>query len=212
MILTEERICELRESVKARLSESRYNHTLGVERATAEIARYIMPDRVYELRVAALLHDVTKELSRDEQLEIIKRCTRVTDSDMRTEAAYHAFSAPEVILRDYPELATPDVLSAVFNHTTGAPDMTVFDEIIFISDYVEDGRAHPACVAVRESLFCELRSAVDGEEMLCALHRATLEALENTVRHIESRGFYLNERTVVTKDEYLRKLGLPNNR
>ena len=53
----------LRQNVKTRLSEKRFAHTDGVALATLRIAKYFPKLDVSELAAAALLHDVTKELS-----------------------------------------------------------------------------------------------------------------------------------------------------
>ena len=203
MNFTEEMIDKLRDGVRGRLSSYRYEHTLGVEKAAKRLSLYIIPEQTDEIRVAALLHDITKELSSAEQLRLMTGDSRITKSDLLTEAAFHAFSAPEAIRRDFPAFVSDDVLSAVFNHTTGAPDMSLFDEIIFIADYIEDGRVHPECVEVRESLYSAISKARSREEMIRALHSATLKALDNTVRRISARGYHLNERTVITRDRYL---------
>lgn len=66
---------ELRLSVKDRLSIFRWSHTEGVERMAARISKILAPDKEYELRAAALLHDITKEKKIDEQIDICERYT-----------------------------------------------------------------------------------------------------------------------------------------
>ena len=58
-----------RESILSRLSGYRYTHTLGCERAARQLAfRFgYDPERA---GFAALLHDITKRLSKEEQLQL----------------------------------------------------------------------------------------------------------------------------------------------
>ena len=61
----------LRKSVKSRISERRYLHTLGVEDMATKLGEHFIPEMISELRAAALLHDVAKELDYQEQIKII---------------------------------------------------------------------------------------------------------------------------------------------
>ena len=56
-----------RQSILSRLSGYRYTHTLGCERAAKMLAERFGGD-VEKAAFAALLHDITKRLSKEEQL------------------------------------------------------------------------------------------------------------------------------------------------
>lgn len=203
-----EKIAELQKKVQARLSERRFNHTLRVMAAAEKIAGFTLPEAVSELRVAALLHDVTKELADSEQLEIMNCASKSLD-DLASPSIYHSLTAPEVIKRDFPEFATEAVLSAVYNHTTASPVMSLFDEIIFIADYIEDGRTYPSCVAVREALYAAFAFAKDREECVAHLHNATVSALDNTITELVRAGKYLHVRTVLARNAFLGRRPVP---
>jgi predicted HD superfamily hydrolase involved in NAD metabolism len=143
MKYTENQIDFLRLEVGKRLSAKRFSHTLGVERMAVKIGEKCLPDRIDELRVAALLHDISKEYSEAEHLELIKTYNfSLSDEDLASPQLWHSITAPFVVMRDFPEFRGEDILSAVRNHTVGAPSMSVFDEIILLSDYIEDGRRY----------------------------------------------------------------------
>ena len=210
MTFSGEKIEALKKEIQARLSERRFNHTLGVMRAAEKIACFCLPEDISELRVAALLHDVTKELDCGEEVRILKQLG-VSTNEMLSPPVYHSITAPVVIRRDFPEFATENVLSAVYNHTTAAHDMSLFDEIIFVADYVEDGRTYPACVAVRESLYSAFSLAKDREECIMHLHDATIAALDNTIMEIVRAGKYLNLRTVKARNAFIGRRPMPLN-
>ena len=195
MDFSRERILRLREEIKKRLSPKRYDHTLGVETAAFTLGSYLLPEKIQQLRCAALLHDVAKELPQEEQLALISTESRVLECELEFKSLYHAFAAPELIRRDYPELASQDVLSAVFYHTTADACMSLFDEIIFVADYIEPGREYPECIETRETLVASLNKSESIEDKILALHRAMYSELTNTVAHLNERGAPVNPRT-----------------
>lgn len=201
MKYTDIQIDLLRREVCQRLSEKRYNHTLGVEKMAVLIGGYCMPESIDRLRVAALLHDISKEYSEAEYFEIIKQNSiTMSEDDLAAAPIWHSITAPCVVKSDFPEFADCDVLSAVYNHTVGSPDMSVFDEIILLSDYIEEGRTYKNCVILREKFFAELEKTKDTDEAVMALHRAVVESLENNINEFVSRGKGYHHRTAQTRD------------
>ena len=199
MNINEHSLSQLRERVSKMLSPSRFQHTLGVERAAAMLAEYLLPQDVTEIRVAALLHDVTKELDYDTELSLFREFGVVlTAEDAETRPAYHSFSAPLYIRKHLPEYATPNVLSAVKNHTLGATDMSTFDKIIHIADYVEEGRTYASSRIVRDFLY----SKMDKDNLLAsvrALDEAIVMSIDFTVSSLRARGYKVHSRTLETK-------------
>lgn len=200
----EESFDKLREMLKSRMSEKRYTHTLGVESMAVKLGNIFLPGRVGELRVAALLHDVAKELSKEEQVLLIKEYgVKASDEDLMTVPALHSFAAVAVIQRDFADYAAHDVLSAVENHTLGDPGMSLFDKVIYISDYIEEGRTHESCAKVREQLMSELQVAESDFGRVRALNRAIIASIDFTIQNLLSRGCNVNSRTLITKNALL---------
>ena len=213
MKFTDERIDLLRERVRALLSDRRFAHILGVENTAALIGGYLMADRVDELRVAALLHDISKEYSEAEYFDVIKKYNiHMSHEDLASPSLWHSIAAPYVIMSEFDEFADADVLSAVANHTVGCSDMTVFDEIILLADYIEEGRKYPACVSLREKFILQLAQSDGNEErMLIALHSAVVESFDNTIAQLSERGEFIHPRTISTRDAILNKIERLNN-
>ena len=206
MKYTEKHIDLLRSSVRERLSEKRYLHTLGVEQMAVKIGIKCLPDRIDELRVAALLHDISKEYSEAEHILLAKRHNFIfSEEDMQTPQLWHSLTAPFAVAEDFSEFADTDILSAVRNHTVGSPDMTVFDEIILLADYIEDGRKYENCVCLREDFLSELDLAKDTDEAIICLHKATARSLDNNINEFVSRGKAFHSKTAETRDALLVK-------
>lgn len=210
MLFSEKIISDLETKIENKLSRHRYVHTLGVKRAAIKIAEYCYSGDISEIAVAALLHDISKEYSVAEQFQMMRESGKdFSDTDFMSEPVLHSFTAPVVISKDYSDFATANILSSTFNHTTGSPDMSIFDEIIFVADYVEDGRKYDSCIAVRDDLFDSFSSSFDREECIMHLHNATIAILENTIVHLIKNKQVLNERTVATRNAFLARVPAP---
>lgn len=193
----------LENSVKGRLSEKRFIHTVGVAKMAKRLGEIFLPGDIDELIAAGYLHDIAKECAEEELLELIKDYGYVlTPSDILSPAVLHAYAAPTLIKRDYSIYATEDILSSVFNHTLGAKDMSIFDEIIFISDFIEEGRRYDASIKVREELFSSISAAKNYEDKLLALHKASLSSIESTIAILEKRDLHVNEKTIEAKNYF----------
>ena len=194
---------KLREKVRGYMSEKRYRHTLGVEASARQISAYCLPDSADELAIAALLHDIAKEKPTEIQREYaMKSGFTVTDDDLSTLSALHSFAAPYLIKCDFPELATKDILSATFNHTVGAPDMSLFDEIVFVADYIEENREYVHCKQMRKFLFDNLSLDGSKAENIRALHRTLVQIIDFTIQYLNDRNMMVNERTILTKNAF----------
>ncbi|MBR5242121.1 MAG: bis(5'-nucleosyl)-tetraphosphatase (symmetrical) YqeK [Clostridia bacterium] len=186
------------------MTEKRFLHTVGVAEMAKRLGEIFLPDQKDELIAAGYLHDIAKEYTERELLSLINELGyELTSSDILSPAVLHAYAAPTVITRDFSEYASEDILSSVFNHTTGADQMSLFDEIIFISDFIEEGRPYEASKTVREELFSRLYMAKSYEEMLLALHMASLSSIESTVKSLEKRNLYINEKTKDARNYFL---------
>jgi len=209
VIFTEDRLSELREKVKARMSEKRFLHTLGVERCAKRIGELVLPEDVSKLRVAALLHDISKEIPMDTQLRILENHSfSLTEEDKSTLGVIHSYTAPYVIMDDFAEFADSDILSAVFNHTLGCEKMSTFDKIIFVSDYAEDTRTYSSCISVREFLFKDFEK-LNRENGLKRLDDAFLASLNGVLEALTRMGQPINSKIYLTK-KYLEKHKLQN--
>jgi HD superfamily phosphohydrolase YqeK len=157
-----------------------------------------------------MLHDISKEYSVAEQFDMMKKSNcSLTDTDLMSEPVFHSFTAPVVIKSEFAAFATDNVLSAVFNHTTGAPDMSLFDEIIFVADYIEQGRKYEHCKLVRKTLYDAFSASKDREECVMHLHNATIMALEHTIINLINNKKVLNERTVASRNAFLARVPAP---
>ena len=203
MILNSEELNKLRNQVSKRVSEKRFSHILGVENMAKTLGEALLPDYVDELRAAALLHDISKELSYDDQIRLLKENDfHLTDEDMSTKGVLHSFTAPIIVKRDFFDFASDNVMSAVLNHTVGSPNMSVFDKIIFISDYCEETRRYDSCVKVRNFLLEGLYD-LSVCDRLKRLDEACLMSINGAIEALTQSEAFINSRMLLTKKSLL---------
>ena len=139
--MTEEMIVNLRETIKTSMSEKRSIHTLAVERMAIRLGEIYAPNDISVLRAASLLHDITKELSNEDQIALcVIYGIELSDNDIFAPKTLHARTAAEKIKRDFKEFADQKVIDAVRWHTTGREGMSITEKLIYLSDYIDDSR------------------------------------------------------------------------
>ncbi len=196
----------LKNAVKSRLSQKRFDHTEGVVRAARFLSDRCCPEKNREAVIAAYLHDITKELSPEGQDELISvGKIALGREDIENPAIIHSFTAPVAIKRDFPKFATDEILSAVKNHTLGSPDMSVLDEIIFLADFIEEARVHEACISLREFVYSNMTSCDIAHNVLI-LHRACVMEIEATSAHLSASKKKINSKSILTRAALLGKI------
>lgn len=163
---------EAKRLAKRTLSARRYEHTLNVKKLAVELAKR---NGVEEKKaaLAALLHDIAKELPKDELLRIIREDAIITDNAAQhTPAVWHG-GAAAVIARDEYGVDDPEILSAIACHTTGKAGMTKLDKIIYMADMASYERDYPEAEALRRSVRQDLtRGTIEGLGMSIAWLKA----------------------------------------
>ena len=139
---------ELIEEVRRRLSDKRFNHVLRVEEMALELAEMYTVD-AERVSIAALLHDVAKEESSSEMLDLI--ISENLDLDL-LQYGPQIWHAPVGAVQARREFAVEDeaILNAIKYHTIGAPDMGDVEKVIFIADYIERGRTFDGVKEARQ--------------------------------------------------------------
>lgn len=194
----------LRRAVESRMDGRRFAHTLGVERAAAALGELYLPDRIDELRCAALLHDITKNETAEKQLQYLAEFDIIIDNfDEIPYSLYHSVTGAAVARRDFSGYAADDIVSAVRWHTTGRRGMTLFELLIYLADYIEEGREFEDCVRLREYFWDADPEAMSEEDRLLHLYRTAVMSFDFTVAHLISKNEHIDINTVECRNYYL---------
>lgn len=206
IVFTDEALTALRERVGKGMSEKRYRHTLGVERMAARLCGLYCPGQTSELRAAALLHDITKEETLENQLHLCEKfAIMVTPMNVLTPKTFHAKTAAALVPELYPDFATPTVVSAIRWHTTGHADMTLAEQLLYLADYIDDSRTFPDCVALREMFFSAKPDEMDTAARLAHLSRVMIASFDMTVRGLLEEGAPIDADTVACRNDLILK-------
>jgi len=187
-------ICEY---IEKNFSEKRKIHTEGVRQTAIALARQYgnaeadPEELVRKAELAALYHDLYRGVSVDVMNYYVKHLELDEKRYRNNPNLAHGKIAAVVIQRDF-GVTDPDIIQAVSYHTTGRPEMSLLEKIIYIADAIEPNRFYPGVDALRET------AAED-------LDRAVLQSLTNTINFVRGENRYLDEDTVLAK-EYFEKI------
>lgn len=199
-----ERLTKLREDICGYMSGRRLSHTYAVEREITVLAGIYAPEDEFVLRAAALLHDITKELSLEKQLQLCHEFGIIyTDQEKLTPKIFHSRTAPAVIKRDFSEYAQETVLSSVRWHTTGRAGMSVSEQLLFLADYIEDTRTFNSCVVLRRVFYEGLAKAGDMTEREALLRDTMILAFDMTVRELLEDQSPIHADTVAARNSFV---------
>lgn len=163
---------KLRKKVKDVMTKARYEHTLGVEFTAASLAMRYGVD-IDKAEIAGLLHDCAKCIDDEDKFDDCKKYKiELTDVEKRNPFLIHSKLGAVYANKLY-GIDDEEVISAIRFHTTGKPDMTLLEKIIFIADYIEPGRDKaPNLKEIRQMAF------IDIDEAMYMILKDTLDYLD----------------------------------
>lgn len=202
--ITEKMLHSLREEVKGSMSERRFAHTAAVEEMVARLCALYCPEYTLQLRAAALLHDLTKELTPEEQEALCQAYDiPVDEAQRRSQKTYHAKTGAARIVRDFPAFADPIIVNAVRWHTTGHEEMTLTEKLLYLADYIDDTRTFPSCVLLRRYFFGAEPELMSQEERERHLRATLLLSFEHTLKDLAAEGAPIDEDTIRARNSLL---------
>lgn len=168
---------QIKNQLEKELDTERYQHTLGVSYTAASLAMRYDID-IYKAQLAGLLHDCAKCISDSEKILI---CDRekiwISDFERRNPFLIHAKLGAYLASSLY-HVKDNDVLEAITYHTTGRPNMSILEKIIYIADYIEPRRnKSPDLKKIRKIAF------IDIDECLCMILEDCLKFLKGNGAH-----------------------------
>lgn len=161
--------------LKTKINDKRFEHSLGVEYTAACMAMVHGAD-VEKARLAGLLHDCAKGLPTKEKLEKARRHgLAISKYEEKNPDMLHAKLGAHYARYKY-DVIDQEVLDAICYHTTGRPNMSLLEKIIFVADYIEPNRK---MIRDMEQIRVEAFSDLDK----CVIHilKNTLDYLSDTV-------------------------------
>ena len=202
--ITEKMLDALREQIKGSMSPKRFAHTAAVEEMVARLCALYCPEYTMQLRAAALLHDLTKELTPEEQEALCEEYGIPVDEGQRlSPKTYHAKTAAARIAREFAAFADPIIIDAVRWHTTGHAGMTLTEKLLYLADYIDESRTFPTCVLLRRYFFGAEPELMTEEERERHLRATLLLSYEHTLKDLLAEGAPIDADTTLARNELL---------
>lgn len=138
-------------AVSERLSPGATEHCLRVSETAGGLAETYGVD-TEAARLAGLLHDWDREQGGERLLASARDAgLAVSAVDEQVPYLLHPYTGAIDLAEALPGLSEA-VLSAVRNHTVGAPDMGDLDKVVFLADMIEPGRDYPDIDDIRSAV------------------------------------------------------------
>ena len=152
-------IAEYKKIIKSMMSENRYNHCVNVSKEAVKLAKRYGGDEE-KAAVAGILHDITKEMPKEEQLQIMLDSGIILD-DIQKNAPklWHGISG-SVYIKKHFGIEDEDILNAICYHTTGRAGMSLLEKIIFVSDFTSEERTYKGVATMRKKSRKSLEDAM----------------------------------------------------
>lgn len=152
-------IAEYKKIIKSMMSESRYNHCVNVSKEAVKLAKRYGGDEE-KAAVAGILHDITKEMLKEEQLQIMLDSGIILD-DIQKNAPklWHGISG-SIYIKKHFGIEDEDILNAICYHTTGRAGMSLLEKIIFVADFTSEDRTYKGVATMRKKSRKSLESAM----------------------------------------------------
>lgn len=174
--------------IEKNFSEKRKVHTEGVRKTAMKLAAKYGAD-VEKAETAALFHDMYRGVSQDVLNYYVKHLNLDRKYHDNPNLA-HSKIAAIVMKRDY-GIEDEDIINAVSYHTTGRPEMSLLEKVIYIADAIEPNRNYPGVDTLRDVAERDLDEA-------CLL------SLTRTIEFVQEQGNYLDENTILARDYFLK--------
>ena len=148
----------LRGQAHSMLAEKRVPHVIGCESEAVSLAERYGCD-LDEAREAAILHDITKKFSTEQHHEVFNRNKRpLKSAGNANEKLYHAETGALFAREAFG--VSNEVFNAILWHTTGKPNMTLLEKIIYIADYIEPTRDFDGVCELRRLAYSDIDEAM----------------------------------------------------
>ena len=147
------------------LEPGRIAHVAGCESEAVTLARAWGEDPD-AAATAGILHDITKKFRGGEQLNLCRKYGIVYDEvEARNTAVLHARTGAAMARELFH--VSPEIQSAIRWHTTGRPDMTTLEKILYLADYIEPTRDFPGLGKLRKLAYKDLDGAMALALSMC---------------------------------------------
>lgn len=197
---------QVRDDLPRHMGPYRLQHTLGVWKQCVELGKLFgaFDDTVFsaaqcaKLQLAGLMHDITKELDAQQHIAVCQKYGKtLTAEQLASASVLHQTTGAYVAAELYGDYIDDEIFHAISCHTTGEQQMSLFDKLLFLADYIEPGRTFSDCTQIRDMFYDGLPAVQNSAVRLCKfLDAVVCSILEQTISQLVRRKSVIDPRTV----------------
>jgi predicted HD superfamily hydrolase involved in NAD metabolism len=181
------------ELVSKSLSAKKLRHTIGVKDLAEDLARHhgLDPEKA---KLAALLHDLAKEIPLERQLILARRWNLIhyPEDELSPQVLHGPLAA--YCLEHQHGVNDQEILAAIAHHTLGFPGMSRLEMLIYSTDMVEPNRKFPEVDNLRQALYH-------------SIEQGTLACMEHSIELLKKTKKLIHPLTISAHEELRRRLG-----
>ena len=181
----------IQEILQDDLDYDRYWHTISVAFTASALAMrygFDSPDRA---QIAGLLHDCAKCIPTEDKYALCAEYdVPLNEYEMSNPALVHAKLGAEIAADKFGVLDR-EIQDAIRTHTTGMPNMSLLQKIIYVADFIEPNRDD--IIPHFESLQTLAFEDID---------KAVYEISGQTIEYLKEQGKDIDPATIATHDFY----------
>ncbi len=190
-------ILEYKRILREKLDDYRYNHSLCVADEAKRLAEKYGAD-AEKAYLAGLLHDITKNISFEEHLQLASRFGIIlNDIERSSGKLLHAMTGSAYV-KQVLRIDDEDIISGIRYHTTARADMSLFERIIYLADFTSADRNYPDVEV--------MRSLVDRD-----IFEAMRYSLSYTISDLLSKRSVIHPDTFYAYNFVMKKLNKKGN-
>lgn len=169
----------------------RLNHIYEVKEM-AERLGVIHGADTEKLRLAALLHDITKNDTEPKMKRVLRN--HFSDIDLKDvpSGCLHAYTA-SILAENHFNIHDLDILNAITYHCSGRKNMSLIEQIIFLSDFLEETRTFVSN---------DLREIAKVD-----LNKATYLVFDSTIKYLKKNKSFVSPLSLEAFDYYHKNTG-----
>jgi len=184
---------ELMEFLKTHVPEKRYQHSVGVSKMAAHLAR-IHGVNVEKAEFAGMFHDIAKAYTQDESNALLVKY-ELPDKYYDNKSLAHSKIGAAILEHEY-GVKDEEILAGVRSHTIGRRGMSLFEEIIYVADAIDETREYHDIEYYRE--------LADRD-----IDQACLEIMDYNIEKVKEKGKKLDEETIDARMFIAEKIAAP---
>lgn len=182
----------LKDKLKNKVSEKRYNHSLEVLKTAIELGEIYNYPNMEEIKISAILHDYAKNFEIDELQKLTIKYFPEEKNYIDFLPILHGYVAAGIIQDEF-NISNINIINSIKYHTTGRRDITLLEKIIYLADAIEPTRDYPNVDKIRNLAKINLDEAIFLEVNLKIKHLIDTNSLIHPYT-IEMRNYLLESR------------------